>query len=69
MGSVVGDGAEFLSKKLQFVLMSQEKKELGEHIDSGVILNDTMLKFHIDDKRKEFQNKHTALVTSLLETL
>ena len=51
-----GDYFDYLAKKLQLKYMSQKKKDLAVSQKNWVIINDTILKFHINDRRQYFLN-------------
>ncbi len=49
-----GDWLEKIFKFIEFKLMSQKKKDLAVCDDTRVIITDSMLKFHDNDRRLEF---------------
>ena len=56
--------AEPLAKKIQRRLFPAEIRMLANH-DSRVVISDDMLKFHVIDRRKEFQKKFYARLHEL----
>jgi len=47
----------FWAKKIQLVIMPKALKDLAGK-DSGVVINDTILRFYLKDKRQEFLDKY-----------
>ncbi|MCX6745967.1 MAG: hypothetical protein NTX00_03010 [Candidatus Parcubacteria bacterium] len=68
-GGFLGDWAEKIFKNIQFKLMSQKKKDLAVQPDTGVIISDSMLKFHLQDRRleimAEFEKRRKELVEKM----
>jgi hypothetical protein len=68
-GGFFGDILEKFFKKIQQKKMSQRKKDLAVVGDSKVIISDTMLKFHENDRRlqylQEFEKKRLEIVNKL----
>lgn len=52
----LGDQLEKWLKKIQLFKMSQNNRSLAKENDSRVIISDTMLKFHENDRRLFYQN-------------
>ena len=65
----LGNWLEKIFKNIQFKLMSQKKKDLAVCPDTGVIISDSMLKFHLQDRRleimAEFEKKRKDLVEKM----
>ena len=53
-GGFLGDWLEKIFKNIQLKLMSQKKKDLAVTDDTRVIISETMLKFHDNDRRLEY---------------
>jgi len=68
-GGFLGNWLESFCKKIQMKFMSQKKKDQAIVGDKHVIISDTMLKFHENDRRLEYQDKFEKKRTSLLENL
>ncbi len=68
-GGLFGDILEKILKKIQQKKMSQRKKDLAVVGDSKVIISDTMLKFHENDRRlqylQEFEKKRLEIMNKL----
>ena len=45
---------DYLAKKLQLRYMSQQKKDLAVVGDKSVIISETILKFHLNDRRRQY---------------
>lgn len=56
LNGFVGNQLENLLKKIQFLKMSKNNKSLAKENDSRVIINNTMLKFHENDRRLFYRN-------------
>ena len=56
LGGSLGDQLEKRLKKIQLFKMSQNNRSLAKENDSRVIISDTMLKFHENDRRLFYQN-------------
>ncbi|MCX6742640.1 MAG: hypothetical protein NT116_00200 [Candidatus Parcubacteria bacterium] len=50
----IGAFFDSLAKKLQLKYMSQQKKDLAVVGDKSVIISDTILKFHLNDRRRQY---------------
>ena len=65
----LGNILEKIFKKVQLKKMSQKKKDLAVVGDSKVIISDTMLKFHENDRRlqylQEFEKKRLEILSKL----
>lgn len=66
---ILGNFLEKITKEIQFKKMSQRKKDLAVVGDTKVIISDTMLKFHENDRRKqyllEFEKKRSEIIDNL----
>lgn len=64
-----GDIFEKIAKKIELKKMSQRKKDLAIAGDTRVIISDTMLKFHENDRRfqylQEFERKRLEIINNL----
>ena len=68
-GGLIGNWLENLAKKIQFKYMSQKKKDLAILKDNRVIISDTMLKFHENDRRTEYQARFEQKRKELIEKI
>lgn len=66
LGGYLGDQLELWLKKLQLLKMSKNNKSLAKENDSRVIINDTMLKFHENDRRLLYQNSFISKLKEIL---
>jgi len=59
---------EWLEKLLKFIQMKVMPRVLLDKVGqgSGVVINDQVLKFHVDDKREEFREEWKQVVSSKL---
>jgi hypothetical protein len=62
-----GNQLENLLKKIQFLKMSKNNKSLAKENDSRVIINNTMLKFHENDRRLFYRNIFLDKVTQTIK--
>lgn len=53
----LGDVLDFISKKIQMLIMPKRMKELALK-EAGVLLSDTILRFYLNDRREEFYKKY-----------
>ena len=67
--SWLGDWLENLARQLQIKHMSQKKKDLAVLGDKRVIISDTILKFHENDRRAEYQEKFEKKREELLKNI
>lgn len=67
LGGFMGDLLERLLKKIQFLKMSKNNKSLARENDSRVIISDTMLKFHENDRRLFYQDNFLARLKEITQ--
>jgi hypothetical protein len=67
--SFMGNWWENLLKQIQLKFMSQKKKDLAVLGDKRVIISDSILKFHENDRRMEYQEKFEKKREELLKNL
>ena len=63
--SRLGDRLEALAKKIQLAKMATNTASLAKAADSRVVIADTMLKFHENDRRQYFYERHQAILKQL----
>jgi len=68
-GGFLGNWLENFLKQIQLKLMAQKKKDLAILGDNRVIISDSMLKFHENDRRLEFQDKFEKKRVELVKNL
>jgi len=68
-GGFLGNWREKLAKHLQLKLMSQRKKDLAVAGDTRVIISDSVLKFHENDRRIDYQQKFEKKRQELINQL
>ena len=57
MRKMTCDFDERCYRKIQLKIMPQELREAGKRDDKKVIINDGMLKLHLNDRREEYNKK------------
>jgi len=66
---LIGAYFDSLAKKLQLKYMSQQKKDLAVVGDQSVIISDTILKFHLNDRRRQyldmFEKKRQSIIDKI----
>jgi len=65
----LGTCAEWAARGIQKAKLSPEKKTRAADKDTCVIISDTMLKFHENDRREEFALAHDALTEKIAQTI
>ncbi|MDD5341654.1 MAG: hypothetical protein PHC97_04465 [Patescibacteria group bacterium] len=65
----LGDFFEAMAKKLQMKIMVQKKKDLAILRDNKVIISETMLKFHENDRRLSYQQEFERRRLEILNNL
>lgn len=66
LSGFLGNYLEVIMRKAQLLKMSSNKKSLAVENDTRVVISNTMLKFHENDRRKMYQNDFEKKIAEII---